>query len=188
MTTVGATLFDLGGVYRPGMVELGVGARVADGRLVTIAELERTVKRLSRRGRPGGPTLRQLLEARAPDRRPTESVMETRLLQALRAHGLPEPVPQYEVWPGGAFIGRVDLAYPEARIAIEYDSDEFHTGRNATGSRPVSPARASSRRVGFPIDVGPVDLRAAVPSRAPRSPKRSATVAPTSFWRHERTA
>ena len=57
------TLFDLGGVYRPGMVELAL-ERALQRELVTLAELERTVRRLSRRGRPGGPTLRQLLEAR----------------------------------------------------------------------------------------------------------------------------
>ena len=84
--------------------------------------------------------------------------METRLLQALRAHGLPEPVVQYEIWQGAAFIGRVDAAYPDAKIAIEYDSDEFHSGRGAT-------ARDRDRRhrliaAGWlPVDVGPADLR-----------------------------
>jgi hypothetical protein len=156
VTTVARTLFDLGGVYRPGMVELAL-ERALQREMVTLAELERTVRRLSRRGRPGGPTLRQLLAARGV-RPPTESVMETRLVQALRAGGLPEPERQYEIWSGGAFIARVDLAYPEARIAVEYDSDEFHTGRNAT-ARDRSRRHALVAAGWLPIDVGPVDLR-----------------------------
>jgi hypothetical protein len=157
-TTPARTLFDLGGVCRVGLVELALENTLRRG-LTTEAELAATVKRLSRSGRPGGPALRQLLEVRAPDRRPTESEMETRLLQAIRARGMQEPVPQFEVWQGAAFIGRVDAAYPEAKIAIEYDSDEFHSGRTATG-------RDRNRRhrllvAGWlTIDVGPADLRA----------------------------
>jgi very-short-patch-repair endonuclease len=84
--------------------------------------------------------------------------METRLRQALRARGLPDPVPQFEVWVGNEFIARVDFAYPEARIAVEYDSDEFHTGRNAT-RRDRSRRHALVAAGWLPIDVGPADLR-----------------------------
>jgi very-short-patch-repair endonuclease len=125
---------------------------------VTLAELEATIRRLSRRGRPGGPVLRQLVEARIDGRRPTESEMETRLLQAIRKAGLPEPERQYEVWDGGRFVGRVDLAYPEARVAIEYDSNEHHTGRVAT--RRDRARRHELIAAGWlPIDVGPAELR-----------------------------
>jgi hypothetical protein len=84
--------------------------------------------------------------------------METLLMQALRAHGLAEPVPQYNVWNGAQCIGRVDAAYPDAKIAIEYDSDEFHMGRTATAhdrARRHELIAASW----LPIDVGPLDLR-----------------------------
>jgi hypothetical protein len=157
VTTPARTLFDLGGVHRVGMVELALENALRRG-LVTEVELAAMVKRLSRSGRPGGPTIRELLAARDPARRPTESEMETRLLQAMRAHGLPEPMTQHEVWQGSAFIGRVDVAYPDAKIAIEYDSDEFHSGR-------VAKKRDRGRRqrliaAGWlPIDVGPTDLR-----------------------------
>jgi very-short-patch-repair endonuclease len=157
VTTPARTLFDLGGVRRAGVVELALEAALRKG-LVSIAELDAAVRRLSRSGRPGGPVLRGLLEARAPDRRPTDSDMESRLVQAIRLHGLPEPVTQHEVWDGGHFVARVDLAYPDVRIAIEYDSDEFHTGR-------VAADRDRSRRhlllaAGWlTIDVGAADLR-----------------------------
>jgi len=37
---------------------------------------------------------------------------------------LPPCVPQHEVWDaGGAFVARLDLAWPELRVAVEYDGD-----------------------------------------------------------------
>ncbi|MCO1654720.1 DUF559 domain-containing protein [Pseudonocardia humida] len=51
-----------------------------------------------------------------------ESTMETRLRLVLVGGGLPRPVSQFPVrTAGGAVIARVDLAYPEARLALEYD-------------------------------------------------------------------
>jgi hypothetical protein len=35
--------------------------------------------------------------------------------------GLPVPVPQYVVIEGGEFLGKVDLAWPEARLIVEYE-------------------------------------------------------------------
>ena len=157
VTTPARTLFDLGGVSRAGVVELALENGLRRG-LTTLEEMTATVKRLSRSGRPGGPILRALLDARDPGRRPTESDMETRLLQAMRTHGLPEPTTQCEVWQGTAFIARVDVGYPDARIAIEYDSDEFHLGRTATG-RDRSRRHRLISAGWLPIDVGPADLR-----------------------------
>jgi hypothetical protein len=63
--------------------------------------------------------------------------METLLLQVLRQGGLPEPVLQYEVTDErGKFVARVDAAFPQWRVAIEYDSkqehsDEFQIARDA---------------------------------------------------------
>lgn len=57
---------------------------------------------------------------------PKES--ETRLL--IVAAGLPEPVVQWKVFEGSRFIGRVDLAYPELKIAIEYDGDGHRTDKD----------------------------------------------------------
>jgi len=49
-----------------------------------------------------------------------ESAPESRVRVALVLAGL-APVPQYEVRSAGEFLGRVDLALPEVRIAIEYE-------------------------------------------------------------------
>jgi len=42
-------------------------------------------------------------------------------------HGLPTPTPQHWVMVDGIPTYRLDLAYPHARIAIEYDGQEFHS-------------------------------------------------------------
>lgn len=55
-----------------------------------------------------------------------ESAMETRLRVLLILAGLPRPVAQVEVVAGGR-RRRLDLAYPELKIAIEYDGDHHYT-------------------------------------------------------------
>jgi len=52
----------------------------------------------------------------------TESPMETRLRSLLVLAGLPRPAAQVGLTDEqGAFVGRVDLYYPDQRLAIEYD-------------------------------------------------------------------
>jgi very-short-patch-repair endonuclease len=46
---------------------------------------------------------------------------ESRTRVRLVLAGFPRPVPQYDVWLGGTFAGRVDLAWPDAKVALEYD-------------------------------------------------------------------
>jgi hypothetical protein len=62
------------------------------------------------------------------------------------------------VWAGSAFLGRVDAAYPDARIALEYDSDEFHTGRIAV-RRDRARRQTLIAASWLPIEVGAGDLR-----------------------------
>ncbi|MDP9392422.1 MAG: endonuclease domain-containing protein [Actinomycetota bacterium] len=50
-----------------------------------------------------------------------ESPQETRLRLLLQHAGLPTPVAQFRVFDSEGFVARVDLAYPNLRIAIEYD-------------------------------------------------------------------
>jgi hypothetical protein len=157
VTTVERTLLDLGAVRSPATVERAVEAALrAD--LTTIDALEATVRRLGRRGRNGAGVLRAILETRTVDRALTESDMEILLLQVLRANGLPEPIVQYEIQNGGRLIARVDAAYVEWKIALEYESYAFHTGKHAL-------VRDSARRnamvaIGWkPISVTWEDLR-----------------------------
>lgn len=50
-----------------------------------------------------------------------ESPPETRLRLLVHRSGLPRPVAQHEVRCGGRFVARVDFAWPEHRLALEYD-------------------------------------------------------------------
>jgi hypothetical protein len=50
-----------------------------------------------------------------------ESPQETRLRLVLHASDLPDPVAQYEVRDGRAFVARVDFAWVAQRLALEYD-------------------------------------------------------------------
>lgn len=66
----------------------------------------------------------------------TESPMESRLRLLLHDAGLPRPTAQFKVHlPEGRFIARVDLAYPQWRIAIEYEGD--HHRERATFRRDI---------------------------------------------------
>jgi hypothetical protein len=51
-----------------------------------------------------------------------ESPQETRVRLLLHASSLPRPVAQYTVRrPDGGFVARVDFAWPEQKVALEYD-------------------------------------------------------------------
>jgi len=58
-----------------------------------------------------------------------ESPKETETRLSIIAAGLPEPTVQHPAFAGGRFIARIDLAYPEWKIAIEYEGDGHRTER-----------------------------------------------------------
>lgn len=85
----------------------------------TLDDIERRLEEW--RQFPGCKTIRAALRL-ARERVESPKETETRLL--IVASGLPEPVVQYEVYDeNGELIARPDLAYPELKIAIEYDGD-----------------------------------------------------------------
>jgi very-short-patch-repair endonuclease len=128
VTTTERTILDLASCYpHENYLEYVVQA-ARRKRLITYESMRETFDRHARRGLKGVRALRVTLDRWDPASRPTESEMETMLLQALRQHGLPEPTLQYEVHDAdGRFLGRVDAAYSSARIAIEYDSKQEHS-------------------------------------------------------------
>jgi hypothetical protein len=50
-----------------------------------------------------------------------ESPPETRVRLLMRDAGLPAPIAQFDVRHEGRFVARVDFAYPDRKLAIEYD-------------------------------------------------------------------
>ena len=79
----------------------------------------------------------------------SESPMESRLRLLLLDGGLPRPEAQWNVYTStGAFVGRLDLAYPELRVAVEYDG-AFHWEQRRQDDR----RRAALRALGWVIHV-----------------------------------
>ena len=84
--------------------------------LVTEAELRALVADGS--GRWGATRARRALAL--CDRR-SQSPPESWVRVACALAGLPAPVPQFEVHEDGAWLGQVDLAWPEYRVIVEYE-------------------------------------------------------------------
>ena len=77
------------------------------------------------RGRRGIVAVRELL-ALADGR--AESAMESEARLAMIDHGLPTPDLQHLIQGRDGELWRVDFAWPEARVAAEYESVQFHSG------------------------------------------------------------
>lgn len=60
-----------------------------------------------------------------------ESSGEAWTLLEIADHHLPLPEPQFWVLVDGVPTYRLDFAYPHAKVAVEYDGEEFHSGAEA---------------------------------------------------------
>jgi very-short-patch-repair endonuclease len=130
-TSVARTLFDLARTLSPVMLDANIDNALRR-ELVTLEELRSTSARLATKGRPGGRRFRQVVEARSEVAALPESVPERLLADMLIRQGLPAPQHQVVIQDrSGGFVARVDLAYPDWMVVIEYDSVEHHTGTRA---------------------------------------------------------
>lgn len=75
---------------------------------------------------PGCGIIRRALPITRVD---VESPKETETRLLMLAHGLPEPVVQHEIFDGFRLVARTDLAYPELKIAVEYEGDGHRTSK-----------------------------------------------------------
>lgn len=118
VTTVLRTLSDLARMTAyPPMLAIA-DAALREGR-TDRAALDALVAALPRRAR------RAMADADGRAESPFESRVRAELILA----GLPPPVPQHVVRDGrGRFLARVDLAWPERRLALEADGAEVHAG------------------------------------------------------------
>jgi len=116
-TTPVRTAFDLGRGRRLDEAVVGVDALIQMCGVGLDA-----VAAYARDGRKRWHGVRRLADALALAAPGAESPMETRLRLALTRAGLPGPVLQHRVWDGaGTLVARLDLAYIESRLGIEYD-------------------------------------------------------------------
>jgi len=125
ITTAGRTAFDLARRLPLTEAVVCVDAMLA-ARLLEAEDLRESARR-----RPGWTGLPQVKKVLLLCDAGAESPQESRLRLILVAGGLPRPVTQYEVrTASGLFVARLDLAYPEHKLGVEYEGDH-HRGRGA---------------------------------------------------------
>jgi very-short-patch-repair endonuclease len=117
-----------------GCMSLGQIARALDAGLVrhdvTLWSVERSLSVLGQAPGRHPSKLRTLLSERGSEMAKSESRPEARVFRVLEASGLPVPTQQHPVRIGNDKF-RLDLAYPEAKVAIEYDGWDTHKTRIA---------------------------------------------------------
>jgi uncharacterized protein DUF559 len=108
-------------------------------RLTTVADIEGALAEMGRARTAGVARTRRVLALRPPGAPPTESLLETLMVQLARdVPGLPDPVRQRVVHNAhGDSVARVDLCWPALGIFVELDGQQ-HKGQ------PVYDARRES--------------------------------------------
>lgn len=128
VTTPLRTALDLGsGLKRMTALAVMDGLMAAQG--LTADDLRVELPRFA--GRRGVVQLRSLIDLADPR---AESPRESWIRLLIHDAGLPLPVPQYRLRIDAADC-RLDLAYPQLRIAIEYDGEEWHRRTDAQRAR-----------------------------------------------------
>jgi very-short-patch-repair endonuclease len=129
VTTADRTAADLARTLPPIEAVCAVDAMLHE-RVVSLAAVHARLARMADQpARPRG--LRRAGSALALCDGRAESPLESRGRVLLVLAGMPPQV-QYQVSAGGTFVGRVDLAYPECRLAIEIDGAWHASGRQLT--------------------------------------------------------
>ena len=161
------TMFDLAPLLEDDAWEQALESALRK-RLATVPELERF-----ERWMPGAPRIRRVLARRPPGAPPTESLLETLMVQLARTvPGLNEPTRQHRATRSdGTFVARVDICWPDLGLFLELDGQHhadqpIHDARRetavvaATGWLPgrftwheaVRIPRSTARRLGELVD------------------------------------
>ena len=89
------------------------------------------------------------------------------LLRVLREHGLPEPERQFSIYDEhGNFLARPDLVYRDLKIAMEYDSYQYHVGNASASSATIVGGTPSSAIGWHPLVATAEDVRYGKRSRS----------------------
>ena len=112
----------------------------------TCSRRELTVAATRQAGRRGIVAVRELLPLADPA---SESPMESEARLEMHDGGLPAPVLQYEIVDRNWQTWRVDFAWPQQRVAVEYDGFDWHSDPEAL--RRDRQKRAALREVGWTV-------------------------------------
>jgi REase_MTES_1575 len=97
-------------------------------------------------GRRGIVTIRELIPKARPE---AESPMESEARLVMVDGRLPEPVLQYEIVDRDGRVWRVDFAWPDRRVAVEYDGFDWHSSPESL--RKDRQKRAALEEIGWRI-------------------------------------
>jgi very-short-patch-repair endonuclease len=126
VTVLDRALYEFAGLVSLPQLERAVDEALRR-RLVWLPALHARLEKDAVQGRNGTTNLRRVLSERPLGYQATESPLEDDFVKLLERHNLPLPERQYRI----EGVGRVDFAYPQARIAIELDGYEYHSDRDS---------------------------------------------------------
>ncbi|MFI5046523.1 MAG: type IV toxin-antitoxin system AbiEi family antitoxin domain-containing protein [Acidimicrobiia bacterium] len=126
-TTPVRTLIDLGAVIGRDRLEDVLDVALMRGPVTPRRLAARAVELWTPR-RAGCAIVLGLLQVRSPQTAMAASLWEARVLRDLRSLGLPQPCCNYEIRVGGR-RRCIDFAWPDARVALEFDGFAFHSSR-----------------------------------------------------------
>lgn len=123
------TLVDLAALVDDDVWEQALESALFKGE-VRLDELTAWLPAMAKMRYHGVARIRRVLALRPPGAPPTESLLETLMVQIARlVPGLPPPVRQFRlVEEDGRFVARIDLCWPELGVFIELDG-EHHEGQ-----------------------------------------------------------
>lgn len=130
-TGLARTVLDVAAVVGPKRLQWAVDAVIRDRQLAW-PDLYAVLVNHSARGRNGCGRLRAILDVSYGSDRIPDSRWNRMVGELLVSSGLPQPEFEFTVRNAlGRFVGRVDLAYPTRRVAIECDSVRWHLNRES---------------------------------------------------------
>lgn len=128
VTAIERTLVDLASVAAIERVEEALESALFR-RLTTLERVMGRTNELRKPGRKGTLALARLLDERDPAQAPAESIFETRFYRFLLRSQLPPHVRQHPVFDNAGFVGRLDIAYPDAKVGVEAQGLRWHSSR-----------------------------------------------------------
>lgn len=131
------TVLDLAGIL-PGLRFQRVVDAVLRQKLCDWPDLYQVLAVHSIQGRNGCGPLRRILDEQYGDKNIPDSGFNRMVGDLVQRMGLPTPEYEYEIVDARQrFVARVDLAYPDSRVAIELDSVRWHLNRESFEKDPI---------------------------------------------------
>jgi hypothetical protein len=99
-------------------------------KIVSTSEIRRVLRLMPARGKAGTGTVASLLEE-GSWHEGAQSELERQAMRLFREFGLPRPQREYPVIEGDRRLAVADFAWPIAKVIVEAEGFQFHSGREA---------------------------------------------------------